>query len=86
MYQNLQEGGQPEPAHQSGPSCESAKVFCKVCWKCYQTQTFYKAHLKNNQCYPRDMDEIPEEELAQIQKELEEEEDDIEVMDQSETV
>ena len=32
------------------------------------------------------MEEIPEEELAQIQKELEEEEDDIEVMDQSETV
>ena len=32
------------------------------------------------------MEEIPEEELAQIQKELEEEDDDIEVMDQSETV
>ena len=32
------------------------------------------------------MEEIPEGELAQIQKELEEEEDDIEVMDQSETV
>ena len=65
---------------------ESAKVFCKVCWKSYQTQTSYKVHLKNNQCYPRDMEEIPEEELEQIQKELEEEDDDIEVMDQSETV
>ena len=32
------------------------------------------------------MEEIPEEELAQIQKELEEDDDDIEVMDQSETV
>ena len=32
------------------------------------------------------MEEIPEEELEQIQKELEEEDDDIEVMDQSETV
>ena len=32
------------------------------------------------------MEEIPEEELAQIQKELEEEDDDIEVMDQSETI
>ena len=32
------------------------------------------------------MEEIPEEELEQIQKELEEDDDDIEVMDQSETV
>ena len=32
------------------------------------------------------MEEIPEEELAQIQKELEDDDDDIEVMDQSETV
>ena len=32
------------------------------------------------------MEEIQEEELEQIQKELEEEDDDIEVMDQSETV
>ena len=65
---------------------ECAKVFCKVCWKSYQTQTSYKAHLKNKQCYPRDMEEILDEELAQIQKELEEEGDDIEVMDQSETI
>ena len=32
------------------------------------------------------MEEIPEEELEQIQKELEEEDDDIEVMEQSETI
>ena len=60
---------------------EAAKVFCKVCWKTYQTKTSYKAHLRNNQCYPRDMDEIPEDELANIEKELQQEDEDIQVMD-----
>ena len=59
---------------------ETAMVFCKICLKKYQTQTSYKAHLKNAQCKPRELDEIGEDELKQIEDQLidEEGDDDIE--------
>ena len=60
---------------------DATKVFCKVCWKSHQKNTSYKSHLRKNQCYPRDTDEIPEDEFEQIQKQLEEEDEDIEIMD-----
>ena len=64
---------------------ELAKVFCKICYKSYQSRTSYKAHLKNNQCKPRELDEIPEEELKEIEGELGlEEDEDIEELEPEE--
>ena len=45
---------------------EIPKVVCKICFKPYQSNTSFKAHLKNNQCKPRVLDEIPEDELKKL--------------------
>ena len=67
---------------------EIPKVFCKICYKTYQSNTSFKAHLKNNQCKPRVLDEIPEDELKKIEKQLlidEDEEQDIQEVDPDES-
>lgn len=63
---------------------EIPKVFCKICCKSYQSKTSFKAHLKNNQCKPRELDEIPDEELQQIEKDLQIEDEDIEEIEEDE--
>ena len=63
---------------------EIPKVFCKICCKTYQSNTSFKAHLKNNQCNPRDLDEIPDEELQQIEKDLQIEDEDIQEIEEGE--
>ena len=60
---------------------EIPKVVCKICYKPYQSNTSFKDHLKNNQCKPGVLDEIPEDELKKIEKQLLIDEQDIQEID-----